>query len=126
MAAAAAGSNVLTPQKGLGTTYGSRDPYTCSSTAAPKSGAIGADMARQYVICGAEEGDAGDQFWLLQNVKVEVGKGVVPKGTYYIPKADQDPNAKVYALRGSLDRYLCSKQDKGTKITGLWASFSDQ
>ena len=41
---------------------------------------------------------------------------LVPKGTYYVPRADQDPAAKDYAIRGSLDRYLCSKQNKGVMI----------
>ncbi|MDE2462321.1 MAG: hypothetical protein KGO02_01210, partial [Alphaproteobacteria bacterium] len=108
--------NVLVPIKGAGAAYGARDPLSCSSTAAPKSGPITAGYARQYVICDLEQGDTGDQFWLLEHVKVEVGKGVVPTGTYYIPRADQDPNAKDYAIRGSLDRYLCSKQNKGVMI----------
>jgi hypothetical protein len=125
-AASGGDANVLVSQKGLGAAYGSRDPYRCSSTALPKTGAIDAAMARQYIVCGTEQGDAADPFWLLENVKVEVGKGVVPKGTYYVPRADQDPNAKDYAIRGSLDRYLCSKVRPGTlsgspgKNCALW------
>ena len=103
--------NVLVAQKGVGAQFGSRDPFTCSSKTFPKSGPITADMARQYIICGVEEGDGSARsIWLLEDVTVDVGKGVV---THYITKADQDPNGRVYALRGSLKQYLCHKVQHG-------------
>lgn len=105
---------MLVAQQGLRAPYGSRDPYKCTSTAAPKTGPIDAAMARHHVICGTEQGDAGDPFWPLENVQIEVGKGVVPKGSYYVPRSDQDPNAKDCAIRGSVDRYLCCKVNPGT------------
>ncbi len=115
--------NVLVAQKGVGAQFGSRDPYTCSSKTFPKSGPITAAMARQYIICGAEEGDGSARsIWLLEDVTVDVGKGVV---THYITQADQDPNGRVYALRGSLKQYLCHKVqhgefENGGKNCALW------
>jgi hypothetical protein len=108
--ASAAGPNVLVPQKGAGAPFGSRDPYTCSSTAYPKQGPIPQDMARQYATCGFDK-VVGGFIYLAQNVKVEVGKGAVPRGNFYIPKPWMDPKAKVYPLRGSYDWYQCGKED---------------
>ena len=73
-ALAAAETNVLTPQTGVGAKYGSRDPYTCSATIEPQQGAITADLARQYFICKVEQVNGSGMLFLLDNVKVEVGK----------------------------------------------------
>lgn len=46
--ARAAGQGVLVPQPGLGAKFGSRDPFRCTSKAAPTTGLITPDMAGQY------------------------------------------------------------------------------
>lgn len=122
---ASAATNVLVPQAGAGAPYGARDPYACSSKTSPTSGAISAQMARQYFICGWEKVDGNGNLDLTGNVQLQVGRGVVPRGTFAVPRSDQDPKAKVYAIRGSYDWYMCAKQDKGQQIKGLWSSFSD-
>ncbi len=107
---ASAALSVLVPQKGVGAPYGARDPYTCSSTTTPKTGAITVATAEEYAICGFEH-ESNGFLYLVENVNLQVGRGVVPRGTFYIPKPGMDPKAPVYALRGTYDWYQCGKED---------------
>jgi len=119
-------TNVLVPQKGSGAPYGSRDLWTCSSKADPKSGGISAGMATQYALCSFDHIDDAGFAYLADKVKLEVGKGVVPTGMH-IGKWGEDPSAKVYALRGSYDWYQCTKEDKGAPAgPGIWGSFQQR
>ena len=103
--AASPAPNVLVAQRGVGGPYGARDPYACSSKTAPTSGPMTAAYARQYVICGYEKVDGERYLNLIENIRVQVGKGMVPNS---ITSNDQVPNAKQYLLRGSYDTYFCS------------------
>jgi len=110
-ALAAAETNVLTPQTGVGAKYGSRDPYTCSATIEPQQGAITADLARQYFICKVEQVNGSGMLFLLDNVKVEVGKTVGRARDLVALMHDADPDGFVYPIRGSFDQYLCFPVD---------------
>lgn len=125
-AVAAQDRNVLIPQKGVGAPFGARDPRACSSTAYPEKGPISEAMAKQYFICGMEKVNPDGYLFLEENVKLQVGRGVVPRGVYAVPRADQDPNAKVYAIRGSFDQYMCSKLDHSTMFNNIGKNCGDQ
>lgn len=101
----------LQPQTGVGSKYGTRDPYTCKSTKAPAHGAISPEVAAQYVACNAE-GETGGMLYLLQNVKVEVGAGRAfnPNSDDY---ADIDQSSPLYPIRGSFTRYQCGAVSSG-------------
>lgn len=106
-----ADSNNLQPQAGVGSKYGTRDPYSCKSTKTPASGAISAEVAAQYVICSAE-GETGGMLYLLENVKVEVGNGrrFNPNSDDY---ADIDQKSLLYPIRGSFTRFQCGAVSRG-------------
>lgn len=92
--------------KGLGADYGARDPRTCKDTKQPIKGAISAAQAQEYVIC-AREGVATGSLHLVEDLKVEVGKGR-PYSTANGPWAtDIDTSATVYPIRGSFKNYIC-------------------
>jgi hypothetical protein len=101
---------VATAQQGVGAKYGSREAATCPSMKEPAKGAPSSDQARRYLICNAE-GVKGGTLYLLQDVKVEVGKGTPYKE---MPGAgrpfDADPEGMVYQIRGSLKKYSCVAQ----------------
>lgn len=85
------GPNVLVPQKGLGAKFQARDPYTCSSTTEPKTGPVSADLARQYLICKIEQVNGAGLLFLLDNVKIEVGKPIGKARDVLIINHDADP-----------------------------------
>ncbi|MDD5544000.1 MAG: hypothetical protein PHX83_12575 [Acidobacteriia bacterium] len=97
--------NNMQPKTGVGALYGSRDPFTCKSTKAPAHGAISADQARQYVICGAE-GETGGALYLIEDVKTEVGKSR-PFNINSDDYPDIDPSSPLYPVRGSFTKYQC-------------------
>ena len=88
-------------------TYGSRNPRTCANTKAPASGAISAQQAVQYFICG-QEGLFGDLLYLVGDVRIEVGKG-----RPFLSKTDilsnADTDSPVYPIRGSFVQYQVGK-----------------
>jgi len=109
---AATPPNILVPQAGAGAKYGSRDPYTCSSKTAPTKGAITADMATQYFICGHEQVNPAGLLFLAENVHLQVGKPVgKAKSVMLYMMKDADPDGLVYPIRGSFDAYLCNPVD---------------
>ena len=55
-------------QKGIGAKYGARDPRVCGDASAPKTGAISAAQAAQYVTCAAEK--ESTYLYLAENVAV--------------------------------------------------------
>jgi hypothetical protein len=102
-------------QAGEGAKYGTRDPQTCASAKEPAKGAISAELARKYVICQKEEVAHTQGFiYLLENVTVEIGKGVplleLSRGAR---PTDGDPDGVVYPIRGSLKEYQCAVASDG-------------
>ena len=78
LAVVGAGTPVSHAQQGVGAKYDTRDPHTCASTKDPREGAISAEQAKQYFLCEAEgESPSGASTvpYLVEDVKVEVGKG---------------------------------------------------
>src|SRR5450432_1019019 len=61
-------------QQGLSAKYGSREPRTCPSKKEPAKGVLSPEQAGKYLACNAE-GEIGSNLYLLQDIKVEVGKG---------------------------------------------------
>lgn len=112
------GPNVLVPEKGLGAKFQARDPYACSSTVEPKSGAISADLARQYLICKIEQVNGAGLLFLIENVKVEVGKSAGKARDVLIINHDADPDGLIYPIRGSYDQYICFAVDHGLHSSG--------
>src|SRR5436305_3513820 len=52
--------------------YGTCNPHTCQDTKVPSGSTIDPAHARQYLICQAER-VSGDMFYLVKDVKLEVG-----------------------------------------------------
>lgn len=96
-------------QKGIGAKYGTRDPQTCDSTKEPTKGAPSPALVEKYVACTVE-GESGGMLYLIENVKVEIGKGTpwmeLDRGAR---PSDGDKDGLVYPIRGSQDRYQCSQ-----------------
>lgn len=92
----------------VGARYQARDPQTCDSKKEPTSGPITAALAQKYVICNIET-ESGQHLYLLENVKVEVGKGTPFKELPGdVRPFTADPDGLVYQIRGSMTRYQCS------------------
>jgi hypothetical protein len=91
----------------VGVKYGSREPAICQTMKDPAKGPPSAEQVRRYVLCGAE-GEKGRTLYLLQDVKVEVGKGAAYRDIPPIHRpGNADPEGLVYQIRGSLKRYQC-------------------
>jgi hypothetical protein len=100
----------------IGTKYGSRDPHTCTSRAAPAHGAISPALAKQYFTCDAEMESAtsgGHTLHLVTGVSVQVG---APRP--FLMGSDDtgdnvdrgiDPHYAVYPIRGSFVDWACSE-----------------
>jgi hypothetical protein len=108
-AALAQGGVTLTRDAAIGAKYGAPGPRTCSTTALPKSGAIGAAQARAYVICGYEKDYQGGSrnLYLIGHVQVQVGAGR-PYEHVRDSLQDIDPHKQVYDIRGSSVKYSCA------------------
>jgi hypothetical protein len=87
--------------------YGSRAPRTCANAKAPVKGPLTAAQAMQYFICGAE-GTFGDNLYLVDQVKIEVGKGR-PFLSQTDMLTDADVSSLVYPVRGSYVQYQISR-----------------
>ncbi len=96
--------------KTSGKPFDTRDPKSCDSTKQPLKGPLSADQARQYLICNLEGEGYGANMYLLEDVRVEVGKGTpykeLDKGAR---PSDGDFDGIVYRIRGSYKQYQCSK-----------------
>jgi len=100
---------------GMGAKYATRNPATCTSKTEPAKGAPTAEQARRYLLCGSASrvGEGEDSFHhmvLMENVKVDIGKGRPFQGgnNSDINMHDIDPRFPVYPIRGSFDMYQCS------------------
>jgi hypothetical protein len=72
---------------------------------------MSAEQARQYVVC-REEGESGGALYLIEDVRVEVGKGR-PPGPEKSAFADLDHDSVVYPISGSFTAYQCEKTNPG-------------
>lgn len=85
--------------------YGAREPRTCADTKAPATGPITAALAQKY-LNSQMESYSGNDLWLVENVKVEVGGGVP-----YTPNLGSfqeiDVKVPLYPIRGSYLQYQC-------------------
>ncbi len=113
-----AGPNVMTQKPGVGAKFGSRDPYACASTVAPKSGPISAALASQYFTCGFEHINEDGYLFLAEHATVQVGRGVPFREAGLYETGNIDPNGKVYAIRGSYDQYLCTPLSRYGAVRG--------
>lgn len=109
--ARAAGQGVLVPQPGLGAKFGSRDPFRCTSKAAPTTGLITPDMAGQYFVCQSERINHIGWLFLVANVRIEVGTALPPGNVADMMPTDMAADTPVQPIRGSFDSYLCRPLD---------------
>jgi len=102
-----------------GKPYGTRAPETCASTKEPAKGAPSPAVAARYLRCHIEGIGAGQNMYILENVKVEVGKGTpflqLPAGQRPF---GADPDALVYPIRGSYTSYQCAVPSSISKNFG--------
>ena len=94
-------------QKGIGKQYNSRDPLTCADATSPKSGALSAAKAVEYVTC-ENEGINGDQLYFVEDVKVQVGAGRRYNPAEDINFSGIDTKFLIYPIRGSYKGYQCA------------------
>ncbi len=92
-------------QPGSGAPYGARDAHHC--TVPTPRGALGIAEAAQAFVCTAEHDDGDGLLYLVEDVRVQVGRG---RPFQYRSDAfpDVDPTALVYPIRGSFVQYQCS------------------
>ena len=95
-------------QQSLSVKYGSREPQTCTSKKEPTKGVLSPEQAGKYMVCYREGESGSNTLLLLEDIKVEVGKGTP---FLQIPPNQRpttaDPEGMVYQIRGSYKRYLC-------------------
>ena len=92
----------------LGAKYGSREPRTCTSKKDPAKGVLSAEQASRYLVCGIEGEINSNTLYLLENLKVEVGKGTPIRQIAASQRpGTADPDGLVYQIRGSFRRYQC-------------------
>ncbi len=94
---------------GIGAQYGAREPTTCSSRKATPTTA----NVKQYVLCGMEGVDIGNNLVLLTNVTVELGS---PRAFLYQQDSGRnriDVRAPVIDIRGGFKLYQCGKPITG-------------
>ena len=94
-------------QNGIGAKYNSRDPKTCADATSPKSGALSAAKAVEYVTC-ENEGINGDQLYFVEDVKVQVGAGRRYNPAEDINFSGIDTKFLIYPIRGSYKSYQCT------------------
>ena len=99
--------NSIFAQNGIGAKYNSRDPKTCADATSPKSGALSAAKAVEYVTC-ENEGINGDKLYFVEDVKVQVGAGRRYNPAEDINFSGIDTKFLIYPIRGSYKHYQCT------------------
>ncbi len=101
-------TSVASAQQAVGAKYGTRDPQTCLSQKEPTKGALTPQQATKYLTCGVESESRG-LLYLMQDVKVEIGKGTPYRDLASIHRpGNADTDGLVYQLRGSYKTYQCA------------------
>jgi hypothetical protein len=109
-----AGSGAVA-QKGVGSRFETRDPYSCGSRKEPAKGGPSPEQAKQYFVCEDEHVVKGgtpenDQLWLDTNVTVEVGRGRpfnIGTDSGCALCTEIDPAQPVYPIRGTYTQWAC-------------------
>jgi len=101
-------------QTGVGSKYGSRDPFVCKSRKEPAKGTPMPAQIKDYVKCSSENvvGRMAPKLYLLEHVPVEVGKGR-PFQAADLNFAVIDNSMPLYPIRGSYDWYICHVNEAG-------------
>jgi hypothetical protein len=106
-------------QDGLGAPYGTRNARRCEGMKDPVKGAPSVAQAAMYVACTQEKETSGNTLYLIDNLKVEIGKGIPYRDIPEIHRpGNADPAGIVYSIRGSFRKYMCSK----VATTGMFAN----
>jgi hypothetical protein len=104
-------STAVVAQQSLSVKYGSREPRTCASKKEPTKGVLSAEQANKYLVCYLEGEIGSNNLYLLEDTKVEVGKGTpflqIP---FNQRPGTADPNGMVYQIRGSYKKFQCGVQ----------------
>jgi hypothetical protein len=108
MAFLAAAGILVAAEPNVGEKYESRNPFVCASKKEPANGAPSVNRLKDLVRCGTGgERVTSQMLYLLENLKVEVGKGR-PYQASDRQSQNIDPSLPVYPIRGSYDRYQCA------------------
>ncbi len=100
-------------QQGIGADYGARDPHPCPQVQATATRPPDVATATAMVTCKAEHVYSGT-LYLVSDVRVQVGGGTPFRELPGIHRpGGADPNAMVYAIRGSYSQYSCSSIKSG-------------
>ncbi len=99
--------NFTFAQAGIGAKYGARDPRTCADKKSPRTGALSAAQATEYVTC-ASEGVFVTSLFLVENVSVQIGKARPYNIREDINFPNIDTKFPVYPIRGSFREYVCT------------------
>ena len=95
----------IAAQPGTGARYGARDARTCT-VPAPR-GTPNVAQVTQAFICASENEYDGRLLYLIENVRVQVGRGR-PFQMRTDAYKDVDPSGTIYPIRGSFTKYQCS------------------
>ncbi len=100
-------------QRGVGAAYAARDPRPCPTVQATANRPPDVATATAAFICKAEHVFSGSLF-LVSDVRVQVGGGTPFRELPGIHRpGGADPNATVYAIRGSYASYMCNSVGTG-------------
>lgn len=101
--------NSTLAQPGIGAEFAARDPRTCKDKTQPRSGALSAEQAKEYLICDTE--GLVNQLYLIDEVTVQVAPGRRYNPNEDINFPDIDLKFLIYPIRGSYKSYSCSRID---------------
>lgn len=90
----------------IGAPYGAREPRVCKDKKSPRTGAIAAAQAKEYLICDAEK-VFGVDLGFVEDVTVQVGKARPYNIKEDFNYNDIDTKFPVYPIRGSYKSYNC-------------------
>jgi hypothetical protein len=93
-------------QAGVGKKFDTRDPLECNSLKKVTAGVPSSSQIKDLVTCKAE-GTGGCCIYLMENVKVEIGKSRPFSSWSDVGNADIDNSQPVYPIRGTADKYQC-------------------
>ncbi len=91
---------------GIGAQYGTREPATCANRGGPLTVAT----ARQYFICDAE-GEKAGYMYLVTDVTIQLAHSRAFNWNQDSAGTGIDPSQPVYDVRGSYNKYLCTKPE---------------
>ena len=93
-------------QAGVGKKFDTRDPHECSALPKVTGSAPSPGQIRDLVTCKSES-TGGCCIYLVENVKVEIGKSRPFSSWSDVGNQDIDHSQPVYPIRGTADKYQC-------------------